>query len=77
MEAEIRGQFAVKLRRVPKQQMEQQQKDCDVYSKNCEYRGDNENSYGGFQAHMTKKTQEIRAPSKPSEGNKFISNQQL
>lgn len=77
MEAEIRGQFAVKLRRVPKQQMEQQQKHCDVYSKNCEYREDNESSYGGFQASMTKKNQEIKAPSKPSEGNRFISNQQL
>ena len=82
MEASIRGQFAVKLKRVSKQQVEQQQENGDAMSRNDVHSkiwkdGDGDKNYIGFQARIVKKKQDVRAPSKPSEGNRFIGNQQL
>ena len=96
-EAAIRGQFAVKLNPISKQQQQRLQErkydgndndvKQDVNSKHEntassweDEDGDVRNSNRGFQTRMMKKnTQNSNKPAttKPSEGNRYISNQQL
>ena len=84
-EAAVRGQFAVKLKRVSRLQQVQCNYDQVENGVSSEIAKDNQKNLAyedtinsrGFQARLMKKSQVVSAPSKSSEGNRFISNQQL